>query len=219
MDFLYAVIEIVKGSPHFFVFLLLFLCGLGLPIPEEVTLIAAAWATLQEWAPLQSMFAVSVAAILAGDLATYTIGRYVGYRLVRLPYFRRTLSEERLTKVDQFFDKYGDWAVFIARFFAGFRLACYFIAGLSRLQVGVFLFMDFLGALLSVGLTFLIILSFGEQIEVAIQYLKRTQHVVVILVAVAVVVVVAWKIWRHRRARSPGEAKAGSPKVPENSGN
>jgi len=219
MDFLYTVIEIVKGSPHFFVFLILFLCGLGLPIPEEVTLIAAAWSALQEWAPLQSMFAVSIAAILAGDLATYTVGRYVGYRLVRLPYFRRVLSEERLTRVDQFFDKYGDWAVFIARFFAGFRLGCYFIAGLTRLSVGMFLLMDFLAALLSVGLTFLIILSFGEQIEVAIQHLRQTQHAAVILVAVVVVAVVAWKIWRGRRARSPSEAKAISPKVPENAGN
>jgi len=194
--------DIVEQAPHLCVFLTLFLCGLGLPIPEEVTLIVAAWATVKGWAPLPSMFLVATLAILAGDLATYAVGRRFGYRFVRLPYFRRVLSEERLRKVDVFFDRYGDWAVFIARFFAGFRLACYFIAGISRLRVHIFVFMDFLAALLSVGLTFFVVRSFGDEIAQAISYLRRAEHILTLIVASAVVVFVAWKLWKPKKERS-----------------
>jgi membrane protein DedA with SNARE-associated domain len=207
MDLFNTIVDIVKGSPHCVVFLVLFLCGLGLPIPEEVTIIVAAWTTVQGWAPLHSMFLVALAGILAGDVLIYLVGRYLGYRLVRLPYFRRVLSEERLAKVDRFFDRYGDWTVFIARFFAGFRAPCYFIAGISRLAFHVFLFMDFLAALLSAGLTFLVIRSFGKEIEQAIRYLRRTEYFVVIVLVVVVTSVVAWRLWKMRRAKALAAAK------------
>ncbi|MDP7128970.1 MAG: DedA family protein [Planctomycetota bacterium] len=202
MELLQTVTDFVSSSPHFFVFLILFLCGLGLPVPEEVTLIAAAWMTLKGLANPWSMFGTALLAILVGDLATYTVGRTFGYRLVRLPYFKRVLSEDRLKKVDQFFDKYGDWAVFFARFVAGFRLGCYFIAGISRLKVHVFIFMDALAGVLSVGLTFIVIRRFGGEIEEAIQWVKRGHYALLVLALVAICAFVGWKYFRKKRAES-----------------
>ena len=40
-DLLPTVLDILVEHPYFYMFAILFLCGLGLPIPEEVTLIAA----------------------------------------------------------------------------------------------------------------------------------------------------------------------------------
>jgi membrane protein DedA with SNARE-associated domain len=217
MELLQTVIDLVSSSPYFFVFLIIFLCGLGLPVPEEVTLIAAAWMTVKGLANPWVMFATAFVAILLGDLATYTIGRNFGYRLVRLPYFKRTLSEDRLKKVDQFFDKYGDWAVFFARFVAGFRFACYFIAGISRLKVHVFIFMDALAGVLSVGLTFLIIRRFGDEIEKAIQWVKRGHYALSVLALVAIGVFVGWKYFRKKRAKSVSAAEEAA-KAPENAG-
>lgn len=203
---LYDVIEIVKEAPHFWVFLILFLSGLGLPIPEEVTLIAAAWATVKDWAQVYPMFITAILAILCGDLATYTVGRVFGYRLVRLPYFRRILSERRLRKVDQFFEHYGEWTVFIARFFAGIRFACYFIAGITRLKIYIFILMDLLAALLSVGLTFWFIRRYGQEIEKAIGRIHRVHHLVIIILVAAVILFAVYRIWKSRREREQESA-------------
>lgn len=217
MELLQTVIDLVSSAPHSFVFMILVMCGLGLPVPEEVTLIAAAWMTVKGLANPWSMFGTAVVAILIGDMATYTIGRNFGYRLVRLPYFKRALSEDRLKKVDQFFDKYGDWAVFFARFVAGFRLACYFIAGISRLKVHVFIFMDALAAVISVGLTFIVIRRFGDEIEKAIQWVRRGQYALLVLALVAISIFSGWKYFRHRRAKSLSAA-AEAAKASEHAG-
>jgi membrane protein DedA with SNARE-associated domain len=205
MDLIYTVIDFISGSPHVWVFLILYLCGIGLPIPEEVTLIAAAWITRGQ--DPYFMFGIALLGILAGDLSNYMIGRTFGYRLVRLPYFRRILSEERLRKVDHFFINYGNWTVFIGRFFAGFRFACYFIAGISRMKVHVFLLMDFLGAILSAGITFWLIRRFGEHIEQAVAYVRRAHYLVILAALLFIAVLVGWVLWRRRR-RGDGASSA-----------
>lgn len=204
MELIQYVLNILNEAPYHCVFVILYLCGLGLPIPEEVTLIAAAvWSTDKQWPQVYAMFGVAMTAIILGDLTTYTIGRFFGYRLVRLPYFRRILSEDRLRKVDSFFDRYGDWAVLVARFFAGFRLACYFIAGITRLRVHIFLFMDFFAAILSAGLTFWIIRRFKEHIERGILLVKQAYHVLIgVVILSAVIYFTARYFWRRSKQKA-----------------
>ncbi len=184
------------------VFVILFLCGLGLPIPEELTIVASGYISylgLAKW-PLATV--VCIAAILAGDLVTYAIGRYYGMGVLRSRFFRKLLSEEHLQRVNRYFSRYGAKTVFFCRFFAGIRFCAYFVAGTARVPVVTFLVMDLLGALVSVPISVYAGFYFGENIEDGIKYLHRGKQVflTVLVLVIAGLVLYYWRKSKKEKA-------------------
>jgi membrane protein DedA with SNARE-associated domain len=129
-------------------FVVLYLSGLGLPVPEEVTLLASGYvSSTGAFSPWVASL-VAVAAILLGDSTIYYIGRRWGRHALDGP-LRRLLSPERVDRAEQAFHRRRDWFLFGARFLAGIRLVAYFTAGMLRVGYARFLFLDLLGALIS----------------------------------------------------------------------
>jgi membrane protein DedA with SNARE-associated domain len=157
-----AIWEFVKDYPDPVVFALLALCGVGLPIPEEpILLMAGAVAYEMELeqklgmgVQLTRMTAVCAVGILLGDIACFHLGRTVGRGIFKIKLVQRIATRPRRVRAERFFQRYGTWSIFIARFFAGVRLVMYFSAGMSH-RVGYlrFLLMDFLGVLVSVPIS------------------------------------------------------------------
>jgi membrane protein DedA with SNARE-associated domain len=129
-------------------FAILFLSGVGLPVPEEVTLLAAGYvASAGAFSPWIAS-AVAVTAILLGDSVVYYIGRRWGRRALDGP-LRRLLSPERVDRAEQSFHRRRDWFLFGARFLAGVRIVAYFTAGMLRVRYLHFILLDMAGALIS----------------------------------------------------------------------
>jgi len=145
-------------------FLILFLCGLGLPIPEEITLLAGGFLVHLGIVRIYPTLAVGFVGILAGDLAMYSIGRRWGQGIITHRHMRKIFSENRLERVRQFFRDHGNKTIFIARFISGFRVAAFLAAGTMGMRPGKFLFLDFLGALIIVPLLLLLGYVFGLNI-------------------------------------------------------
>ncbi len=152
--------EFVQDYPDPVLFGLLVLCGVGLPIPEEPILLMAGivvWKLSSGEEPeiqLLRMTAVCAFGILAGDLACFHAGKTIGRGIFRFKLVQAIATRPRRVRAERFFQRYGPWAIFIARFFAGVRLVMYFSAGMSRrVSYLRFLFMDFLGVLVSVPLS------------------------------------------------------------------
>jgi membrane protein DedA with SNARE-associated domain len=61
---------------------ILLLCGLGLPIPEDVSLIAAGYFAYKGVLNVHKALAVCFAAVLAGDTLAFFLGRWFGRRLL-----------------------------------------------------------------------------------------------------------------------------------------
>src|SRR4051794_29162534 len=73
------------GGGVIVVFLLLFACGLGFPLPEDIPLIIAG-AFL--WTDTHSLVITSIAAwcgIMSGDIVLYMMGRRFGMEITRVP--------------------------------------------------------------------------------------------------------------------------------------
>src|SRR6186997_822278 len=112
-----SVIHILSTWGLVGTFVILYLSGLGLPIPEEVTLLAAGYvASTGAFSPWTAS-AVAVVAILLGDSTIYWIGRHWGRRALAGP-LRRLVSPERVTRAEQSFRGRRNWFVFAARFVA-----------------------------------------------------------------------------------------------------
>ena len=155
--------EFVKDYPDPVILGLFLLCGVGLPMPEEPILLMAGAVAVEltngGTAPdhhiqLVRMTVVCAAGILAGDLLCFHMGRKIGRRILHFQIVRKIATRSRRVRAERFFQRYGPWSIFIARFFAGVRLVMYFSAGTShRISYLRFLFMDFLGVLVSVPIS------------------------------------------------------------------
>lgn len=135
-------------------FLVLFLCGLGLPLPEEVTLIGSGLLVHQGHVEFLPITIVCSVAILLGDSVPFWLGRHYGMDLLkRSRWLRRLISPRQIRRVQRSFDEKGSWATFAFRFFAGVRIPGYFVSGALGMRYPRFVILDTLGILISVPIS------------------------------------------------------------------
>lgn len=199
----------VFGQSHYIApFLVLLLCGLGLPLPEEVTLIGAGLLYYRGEVEFLPIVAVCSAAILIGDTVPYWVGRRWGLRALRVRPIRRLVHPERLRRLERRYREHGNWATFVCRFLPGFRLPGYFLAGTMGMRYPRFLLLDALGVVISVPLSIWLGMLFGDSIE-QLQRANRNTHLILAFVALALVlvIVVRSRILRAERLdREPEKA-------------
>lgn len=187
-------------------FLVLFLCGIGLPIPEEVTLIASGLLVHRGQVDFLPITVVCSAAILLGDSIPYALGRRYGMSALKVRWVRRIIHPERFARLERRFERHGNWAVFVCRFFAGVRIPGYFLAGTMRMSFGRFLLLDALGVALSVPISIWLGIVFAEQVD-RLQESFRSLHLVL---AFAILCLMLVLLVRGRRRRSPEGGGPGS---------
>jgi membrane protein DedA with SNARE-associated domain len=217
--FVQSIWEFVQAYPDVVLIGIFILCGIGLPIPEEpVLLMAGAVAEVLAQGEnigmgpqLLRMTIVCTIGILLGDLLCFQMGRILGQDILKWRLVARIATRPRRVRAERFFQKYGAWSIFIARFFAGVRLVMYFSAGMSR-KVGhlKFLFMDFLGCMVSVPISVYIgYIVYHELKDWTRAKEKLGPFHLVIMSAIVIGLVVWWLIHRYRK-RVERERRYGS---------
>ena len=187
---------------------ILFLCGIGLPIPEEVTLISSGVVVGFGSANFWIASAVCIAAILIGDSIFFFTVRKLGQSFPD-SWFIRAINNK---KVHRHFAKHGNKAVFFARFLAGVRIGVYGYAGQHGMRWVKFIFLDLLGALISgptsiyAGMWFARKLAPGETpkdaLEKAIGLFEEYKPIVLLVIAVLAALVISYAIYKTRRYRT-----------------
>ncbi|MBE2894147.1 DedA family protein [Spirabiliibacterium falconis] len=144
-------IDFFTNYGYFAVFAVLMLCGLGVPIPEDITLVSGGIISGLGYANPHWMVAVGMLGVLLGDLLMYMLGRFYGVKILRFRLIKRFITFKRLQMVKSKFDRYGNRLLFIARFLPGLRTPVYIISGVTR-RVGFirFILIDFCAAIISV---------------------------------------------------------------------
>jgi len=182
------------------IILVLVLTGSGLPLPEEVPIIAAGVAssvgTLDPW----WAFLSCLVGALLGDTVLYTIGYHFGRSLVtRHPRFAHLLHAEYEAKIEEMIRRHGLKVFFLARFMVGIRAPVYFTAGVLRMSFRRFLLIDAFCATCVVGLFFGLSYAYGERVTDWIRDSEIGLTVLVAGVAVCVLCVFLWR--RYRRGK------------------
>jgi membrane protein DedA with SNARE-associated domain len=179
---------------------MLLICGFGVPIPEDVTLVTGGVIAGLGHANVHTMFAVGMAGVLIGDGMMFILGRVYGQRIQRLPGFRRILTPERFAKAQDAFHKYGKWVMFIARFLPGLRTPVFFSAGMShRVSFGTWLLMDGFAAVISVPLWVYLGYYGAQNWDWMFKVLHQFQHAIFALLGIlALWLTYHW--WQRRAA-------------------
>lgn len=179
---------------------ILLLCGLGLPIPEDITLIAGGYLAHLGTVEIHRVFLVCFVAVLGGDAIAFTMGRLFGTRILASRLAHRYFTARKQRRVRAYFRSYGSKVVFVARFLPGLRFSIFLSAGMLHVRPHVFLIYDSLAALLSVPVLVYSAWYFGDQIDHVLLWVKRSEYGILILVGAAALYV-AIKLYRKRRTR------------------
>jgi membrane protein DedA with SNARE-associated domain len=179
-------------------FTVLMLCGLGLPLPEEVALIGSGILLYQGEVEFVPIILVCAAAILLGDSIPYWLGRHYGLAALKTRWVAKILHPERFAALERRFAEHGNYAVFTCRFLPGLRIPGYFVAGTLRMSYPRFIFIDFLGVLISVPASIYLGKIFGDSME----SLRKSMHdlhlwLALGVVALALILILRSK-WRKR---------------------
>ena len=177
---------------------ILLLCGLGLPIPEDVSLISAGYLAHRSVVNLHTVFLVCFASVLGGDCIAFMLGRLFGSRLLDSRLARRFFRPRKQIRVRAYFRKYGSKVIFIARFLPGLRFSIYLSAGTLRVRPSVFITYDSLAALVSVPALVYLAWAFGEHIDHVVSWARRSEYGILVIVLLAAVWF-AVKLLRKRR--------------------
>ncbi|MBR1819576.1 MAG: DedA family protein [Neisseriaceae bacterium] len=196
----FALLEVFFGKYGYIaVFVVLLLCGLGVPIPEDITLVTGGVMAGLGNADVRLMVAVSLAGVLMGDGIMFAAGRIWGPRILKLRTVARVMTPRRYARVQEKFDKYGIWVLFVARFLPGLRMPIYISAGIShKVSYWRFFAMDGLAACLSVPVWVYLGYYSAENINWLLGKVHQFQHIMIVLTVIAAVVL-AYYFYRHHR--------------------
>ena len=162
------------------VFLVLFICGFGVPIPEDITLVAGGIISGLGYTNVHIMLFVGLAGVLVGDATMFCTGRLLGDAMFRNKIVAKILTPKRYELVQEKFEKHGNWLMFIARFLPGLRSPIFLTAGASRkVTFAQFILLDGFAALISVPIWVYLGYFGANQREWLMTQIKRGQSGIV----------------------------------------
>jgi LPXTG-motif cell wall-anchored protein len=187
MELLNILVTLFTNHGYAAVFSVLLLCGFGLPVPEDVTLVAGGVISGIENSPMRIhiMFLVGMAGVMVGDSIMFLAGYFKGEQILKSKLVARLVTQERYESVQVQFEKYGKWVVFMARFMPGLRAAIFLTAGISKKVSFIRFFLtDGFAAIISVPIWVYLGFYFASNFELLLEHLHRGQMIVLTIVGI-----------------------------------
>ncbi|HMH54454.1 MAG TPA: DedA family protein [Candidatus Acidoferrum sp.] len=186
---------------------MLFGAGLGVPLPEEIPVLAAGVLSHEGIVRWWIALPLCLVAILAGDSVLYWVGHHWGEHILDWRVVRHVLTPKREEELKAAYRRHGMKIVFAARHVAGFRAAAFLTAGIARLPFAQFIAVDAAAALLGVPLSFGLAFFFADQLEWVLADVHRIERWLAI---VALTVAAGWlAVLAFRRARRVADEARG----------
>jgi membrane protein DedA with SNARE-associated domain len=194
----------LKHYGYFAVGGILLLENIGLPVPGETILIAAALYAATGQLNIVLVGIVAVLASTAGSAIGYAIGVYGGRPLAERYGKYVLLTAERLDKTEEFFKRRGWAVVLLGRFVEGVRQAAGIIAGISDMKFLRFLTFTVIGAALWVATWSTIGELAGDHVTTISHYATYVAEGVAVILVLLIVRAVVRS--RSRRRSTPDVA-------------
>lgn len=192
-------------GPFIGVLVALLVAGLGVPLPEDVSLVSGGYLVYLGHEPLWVVLIGCFVALVAGDSALYALGRRFGPSITTHKLLRHRLTPARLERVERHFGKHGAKTVFLGRFVVGARALFFLTAGAMRMSYWKFIFWDGIGCVLSTTGWVLVGYFGGAQIDRVRGMVKSAEHIGLIVIALVLVTWLATRLLRRRVAGPPIE--------------
>jgi len=196
----------ISAGGYVVLFGLLFACGLGLPLPEDVPLIIAGALVAKGHMHLLIAAVCAWCGIIGGDIVLYHLGKKFGLEITRVPFIGKHVTQQRIKRVEELFNSYGVGVVAVGRLFAGIRGAMVVCAGAIRYNFITFIIADGLAALVSGGIW--VALGYWLGNNLTEERIHRFKEWIIGGAVLLVVGFIAWIIWSKRHSHAVIETEA-----------
>lgn len=189
--------------PYLGLFLLLILGGMGLPFPEDTTLILAGFLISHRIISAVPALIVVYAGALIADILIFAVGRKYGARIVDHPRFQRMVTRERLSSLEEHFRKRGVILILAGRHLIGLRAQIFLAAGVMKMRAATFILADACSLTLTVGIMAGAGYLGGNSLQVFERDMGKIEHAVIFL---ALLIFILYLVRRYFRTWSSRNA-------------
>ena len=194
----------IPGLEHFHylgLFILLLLGGIGLPFPEDATLILCGFLiSTQVVKPIPALLTVYVG-LLTADLTLHFIGRKFGRRIVTHRRFRKMISPERLSLLENKFNQRGILFILLGRHLVGLRAQIFLVSGVLRMPTLKFLLADGLSSIFTMAVMVGAGYLGGNSLNALRKDISRVEHLGILILVAALAV---YLIFRYAKPMKKG---------------
>ena len=185
-EFAQLLTDTIFDMGYLGIFLLMLIESSFIPFPSEIVLVPAGYLAQKGDMQISIILLVSLMGSISGALINYFGALYVGRKfLLRYgKYF--FISNETLDKMETFFAKHGAISTFSGRLIPGIRQLISLPAGLSRMDLKVFILYTSLGAFIWSAILVALGYFIGENQDLLNEYLS--QIVIASLVFISVLI-------------------------------
>jgi membrane protein DedA with SNARE-associated domain len=192
--------DFIEQFTYLGIFLILFLGGLGAPIPEELPVLAAGALAHEGYMRWWIALPVCLFGVLAGDSVLYWVGHHWGEHILEWSIVRRVLTERRERALIEAYRRHAAKTVFMARHVMGVRAAAFLTAGIARVPFWKFVLLDGAAALAGVPTGFALAYFFTDQLEAILHDVRRVERWLTLVALLALATWIAIVAWRKSRA-------------------
>ena len=181
------------------IFAVLLLGSLGVPIPEEMAIIAAAVLShegiIRWWLALP----VCLLGVLTGDMVLYWVGRHWGEDVLNWRMVRLVLTLKREQWLQAAYRRHALKTIVTARHVMGLRAAAFLTAGMASVPFWKFVVADAGAAALGVPFLFGLAYFFMDEITAIVADVHRVERWLGLAGLLALAAVLVVSVWRGKR--------------------
>jgi len=183
-----------EAHSYYIIFAILIACGLGVPIPEDITIAAGGILVSCEVTNFWKTIAVCMTGVLTGDIFVFIMGRYFGSKILKSKFLSKMVKVRHIALVKLASKKYGNYLIFFARFMPGLRTPVYFSMGSFRKPFYIFFIIDGLAALISVPVWVYVGMIFGQNLPLLEHYIKNVRTGIYLIAAALIIIIIAFHL-------------------------
>lgn len=204
MDFLHNSLQLIEHYMlvygYWAIFFGVMLENAGVPVPGETILLIGGYFASTGHFNIALVMLIAASGAVIGDNIGFAIGHHYGRGfLLRVGRFF-FLTPKRLGHMEDYFGRYGNKTILVARFITGLRVFAALLAGASRkMPWRVFVVYNMAGAVLWAVVITTLGYLFGQSLPLLIKWVGRSGTM--LLIAVIVIVVIVWRVRRHQAAK------------------
>jgi membrane protein DedA with SNARE-associated domain len=195
---------LVHQFPYAGLFLLLILGGIGFPFPEDTTLILCGFLISHEIVEPIPALAVVYCGILMTDFSLYLVGKKYGRAVITHRSFRRILSREKLSRIEDEFKKRGTLVILFGRQLIGLRAQIFIVAGITRMSPLRFITLDGITALFTIGLMAGAGYVGGQSLQIITKDVKKLEYLAIFIFVIVLAIYLLFRYFKARKGINTG---------------
>jgi membrane protein DedA with SNARE-associated domain len=198
--------DALSNDGPWWLFGVIMLAGVGLPISEEILIVPAGFLIQRGELPLWPTVAAAWCGVVLADTIWMLLVRRFSFHLLGIRFFRKLFHPRRLLETKYLLDRWGMWVVVLGRILPGARTPVITAAGLARMPIGKFMAGECIGATKSVAWQ----LFAGWLIAKGLDTSMHNSHIrdaVLLAIGILLLVAILWW-WRRRRSHAKHRPRA-----------